>query len=102
MASTKRKTIHLFNCDNLCDLSEADVVEKTIPNLRGLDYAVFVVHAHECSLAFTEESPYGKIYKALKKRAGLGKFSIYVQVSSGIVKFIMFRTYVCFVYIGSL
>ncbi|XP_078380117.1 uncharacterized protein LOC144663053 [Oculina patagonica] len=99
MASTKRKTIHLFNCDNLCSLSEVeslltaveknvafkiskiekhqfsgsqitDVAEKTIPNLRGLDFAVFVVHAHECRLSFNEDSGYGKIYTALKKRAG--------------------------------
>lgn len=106
MANTSRtsKTIHLFNCDKLCDLKEIEsllkaveknvtfkiskivkhqfsgsqidvLVEKTIPNLRGFDYAVFVVHANECSLSFDEDSSYGKIYAALKKRTGLGKCS---------------------------
>ena len=104
MANTaKRKTIHLFNCDKLCSLSEVEsllkaveknvafkiskivkhqfttgqiteIAEKTIPNLRVMDYAVFVVHAHECSLSFNEDSGYGKIYAALKKRARSGKF----------------------------
>ena len=103
MASTKRKNFHLFNCDNLCDLSEVEsllkavernaafkiskivkhqlsgreiknAVEKTIPNLRGMDYAVFVVHADECTLSFNEDSGYGKIYRALSKQVGLGKF----------------------------
>ena len=107
MASTRRtyKTVHLFNCDNLCDLKEVesllkaveknvafkiskiekhrfsggqinDVVEEKIPNLRGVDYAVFVVHAHECSLSFNDDSGYGKIYAALKKRANSGKFCL--------------------------
>ena len=103
MASRNRKTFHLFNCDNLCNLSEvksllravekkvafniskivehpfrggqiADVVEKTIPSLRDLDYAVFVAHASECCLAFNEDSCYGKLYEALKRQAGSGKF----------------------------
>lgn len=105
MANIKRKTIHLFNCDNLCDLKEVesllraveknaaikiskivkhqfsgrqinDLVEKTIPNLRDMDYAVFVVHAEECVLSFDEDSGYGKIYAALKKRAGSGMLKI--------------------------
>ena len=99
MASThiNRKTFHLFNCDNLCDLSEVetllkavkiskiakhpfrggqitDAVERTIPSLRDLDYAVLVVHADECCLAFSEDSSYGKLYSALKGQAGVGKF----------------------------
>lgn len=108
MAGTKptaeRKGIHVFNCDNLCNLSEvesllkvvekkvafkisqvvkhkfrggqiAGLVEKTIPNLKGIDYAVFVVHAHESSLTFSDvDSGYGKIYEALAKRTGSGKF----------------------------
>ncbi|KAL9963904.1 hypothetical protein ACROYT_G027459 [Oculina patagonica] len=36
-----------------------------------MDYAVFVVHADECLLSFNEDSGYGKIYRALKKQAGL-------------------------------
>ena len=47
-----------------------DVVEKTIPNLRDVDYAVFVVHASECCLTFNEDSRYGKLYGALKRQAG--------------------------------
>ena len=101
MASRNRKTVHLFNCDNLCNLSEVksllravgkkvafhikieehpfrggqitDVVEKTIPSLRDVDYVVFVVHASECCLTFNEDSGYGKIYGALKRHLGLGK-----------------------------
>ena len=103
MASRNGKTFHLFNCDKLCELSEAesliravgkkvafnvlkiekhpfrggqitDVVEKTIPRLRDLDYAVFVVHASESCLTFNEDSRYGKLYEALKRQAGSGKF----------------------------
>ena len=96
-ANINRKTFHLFNCDNLCDLSEVetllkavkiskiakhpfrggqitDAVERTIPSLRDLDYAVFVVHADECCLAFNEDTSYGKLYRALKGQAGVGKF----------------------------
>ena len=95
LAGTKGKTIYLFNCDNLCNLSEveslmkavenkivkhpfgggqiANEVEKTIPSLKNMDYAVFVVHAHESSLSFNEDSGYGKIYRALKKQAGSSK-----------------------------
>lgn len=58
-----------------------DVVEKTIPSLRDLDYAVFVVHASESCLTFNEDSRYGKLYGALKRQTGLGKSSVYFQVS---------------------
>ena len=102
MASENRKTFHLFNCDKLCDLSEVesllkavekkvafriskivkhplrggqitDEVEKTIPSLKNMDYAIFVVHANECCLSFNEDTSYGKLYGALKRQAGLGK-----------------------------
>lgn len=109
MASRSRKTFHLFNCDKLCNLSEVesllkavekkvaikiskivkhpfsggqitDEVERTIPSLTDLDYAVFVVHADECCLAFNEDTSYGKFYGALKRQAGLGKSYVYFQV----------------------
>ena len=101
MAST-RKAVHLFNCDKLCNLSEVEVllkvvekkvsfkispikkhqfrreqianmVDQTIPKLKTVDYAVFVVHAGEGCLSFNEDNGYGKIYEALKKRTGSGK-----------------------------
>ena len=50
-----------------------DEVEKTIPSLVDMDYAVFVVHAHECCLAFNEDTSYGKLYGALKRQAGQGE-----------------------------
>ena len=49
------------------------MVHQTIPNLK-MDYAVFVVHAGECYLSFSEDSGLGKIYEALKKRTGSGRF----------------------------
>ena len=94
MAPTKETYIYLCNCDNLCDLNEveellkavekklvvktsfkivkgyfsggqiSDMVNETIPNLK-MDYAVFVVHAGECCLSFSEDSGHGKIYEAL-------------------------------------
>ena len=93
---------HLFNYDNLCKLCEVEallkavkgkvpfkilqikrhefkrgqieeIVAQTIPNLRTVDYAVFVVHAAEACLSFSDDSEYGKIYEALKKQTGSGK-----------------------------
>lgn len=106
MAST-RKAVHLFNCDKLCNLSEVEVllkvvekkvsfkispikkhqfrreqianmVDQTIPKLKTVDYAVFVVHAGEGCLSFNEDNGYGKIYEALKKRTGSGKGKVHV------------------------
>lgn len=104
MASRNGKTFHIFHCDNLCNLSEVETllravekkvavkilkivphplkrkeindVVKTIPAL-SMDFAVFVVHASESCLAFNEDSGYGKLYEALKKRAGSGKSYVY-------------------------
>ena len=50
-----------------------EIVAQTIPNLRTVDYAVFVVHAAEACLSFSDDSEYGKIYEALKKQTGSGK-----------------------------
>lgn len=113
MAPTKETYIYLCNCDNLCDLNEveellkaiekklvvktsfkivkgyfsggqiSDMVNETIPNLK-MDYAVFVVHAGECCLSFSEGSGHGKIYEALKKRTGSGRLQIYLEQSHGV------------------
>ncbi|XP_022804644.1 uncharacterized protein LOC111341874 isoform X2 [Stylophora pistillata] len=101
MAPAKETSVYICNCDKLCDLNEveelfkavkkklavrtsfqiekhyfsggqiSDMVNKTIPKLK-MDYAVFVVHADECCLSFSEDSGHGKIYEALKKRTGSG------------------------------
>ena len=102
MASNTPRSFHLFNCDNLCKLSEVEALLKavkgkvpfkilqlkrhefrrkqieeivflTVPNLKTVDYAVFVVHAAEACLSFSDDSGYGKIYEALKKRTGWGR-----------------------------
>ena len=102
MASNTPRSFHLFNCDNLCKLSEVEALLKavkgkvpfkilqlkrhefrreqieeivflTVPNLKTVDYAVFVVHAAEACLSFSDDSGYGKIYGALKERTGSGK-----------------------------
>ena len=102
MASNTPRSFHLFNCDNLCKLSEVEAlleaVKGKIPfkilhikthefrreqieeifvskitNLGKMDYAVFVVHAAEACLSFSDDSGYGKIYGALKERTGSGK-----------------------------
>ena len=102
MASNTSRSFHLFNCDNLCKLCEMEallkavkgkvpfkilkikryefrrgqieeIVAQTIPNLRTVDYAVFVVHAAEACLSFSDDSGYGKIYGALKEQTGSGK-----------------------------
>ena len=102
MASNTPRSFHLFNCDNLCKLSEVeallkavkgkvpfkilqlkrnefrreqieDIVFLTVPNIKTVDYAVFVVHAAEACLSFSDDSGYGKIYGALKEQTGSGK-----------------------------
>ena len=102
MASNTPRSFHLFNCDNLCKLSEVEALLKAvkgkipfkilhikthefrreqieeifvskITNLGKMDYAVFVVHAAEACLSFSDDSGYGKIYGALKERTGSGK-----------------------------
>lgn len=117
LADTKGKTIYLFNCDTLCNLSEVESLlkavenkipfkiskivkhpfrggqiteeaEKTIPSLKDVDYAVFVVHAHESSLSFNEDSGYGKIYRALKKQSGSGKLVTLDHVIRSVVLFL--------------
>lgn len=99
MASNTPRSFHLFNCDNLCKLSEVEALLKavkgkvpfkilqlkrhefrreqieeivflTVPNLKTVDYAVFVVHAAEACLSFSDDSGCGKIYETLKKRTG--------------------------------
>nr|XP_058946161.1 uncharacterized protein LOC131774155 [Pocillopora verrucosa] len=109
MASNTSRSFHLFNCDNLCKLCEMEallkavkdkvpfkilkikrhefrrgqieeIVAQTIPNLRTVDYAVFVVHAAEACLSFSDDSEYGKIYEALKKQTGSGE-KVFIVIS---------------------
>ena len=50
-----------------------DVCGKTIPMLQ-MDYAVFVVHAHESRLSINEENAgigYAEIYKTLLRATGM-------------------------------
>lgn len=117
MANRNRKSFHLFHCDHLCNLSEVETllravekevafknleivphlfkrekisdVVKTIPSLR-MDFAVFVVHASESCLAFNEDSGYGKLYEALKIRAGSGTSYVYFQMSLDSVLMVRF------------
>ena len=94
------KTIHLFNCDNTfsLDLVKAlftevkgelnfdmsieqhcfklsemsQLSDSTVPSLQ-MDFAVFVVHAHESRLSINEDGAgigYAKIYRALLQATG--------------------------------
>lgn len=50
----------------------AEICESTIPQLQ-VDFAIFVVHAHESRLSINEEDAgigYAKLYKALQKATG--------------------------------
>ena len=52
--------------------SMAEISENTIPQLQ-MDFATFVVHAHESRLSINEESAgigYAKIYRALQEATG--------------------------------
>ncbi|CAH3119389.1 unnamed protein product [Pocillopora meandrina] len=101
MASPVRvMKFHLFNCDNTYSLDSVetlllkmaddrnlrllvdkrkfrlhemtDVCGKTIPMLQ-MDYAVFVVHAHESRLSINEDNAgigYAEIYKTLLRATG--------------------------------
>ncbi|XP_073255741.1 uncharacterized protein [Porites lutea] len=94
---SRRKKIHLFNCDHLYELrviedllysckpklgfdftvenhyfsfSEmAELSEKIVPALK-IDFAVFVVHAQESSLSINDGRGYTKLYKALLQATG--------------------------------
>ena len=51
----------------------SEMCETTIPKLRQMDFAVFVVHAHESRLSINEDNAgigYAKIYRALLKATG--------------------------------
>ena len=94
---SRRKKIHLFNCDHLYELrviedllycckpklgfdftvenhyfsfSElAELSEKIVPALK-IDFAVFVLHAQESSLSINDGRGYTKLYKALLQATG--------------------------------
>ena len=95
-----QKCFHLFNCDSDSDLDSAEMLFKDIEeklnfkisvkkhyfNLSQMsemcdsiklelqmDFAFFVVHAHESRLSINEENAgigYAKIYKALLEKSG--------------------------------
>ena len=98
MAKSTTQTVYLFNCDKTFKLDSVETlllevngkcnfkVEKlhfrlnqmgelcktTIPRLQ-MDFAVFVVHAHESRLSINEDNAgigYAKIYRALLGATG--------------------------------
>ena len=130
MAPTKETYVYLCHCDKLCDLNEveellkavekklaaktsfkiekgyfsggqiSDMVDKTIPKLK-MDYAVFVVHARECCLSFSEDSNLGKIYEALKKRTGSGRLQIYLLQKLWCAGFLIRHVIHCVLFLGT-
>ena len=99
-SSTTVARFHLFNCDNTYKLDSvqalllkmvdkykfkilvekrtfrlgqmSEMCETTIPKLQ-MDFAVFVVHAHESRLSINEDNAgigYAKIYRALLQATG--------------------------------
>lgn len=93
----RQRKIHLFNCDQLYELSIienllnsskrklafdftvechyfslseiAELSEKVIPALQ-IDFAFFVVHAHESRLSINDGRGYTKVYRALLQKTG--------------------------------
>ena len=57
-------THHYFPLTEMNELSE-----KAIPALK-MDFAVFVVHAHESRLSINDGRGYTKVYRALMKATG--------------------------------
>ena len=55
---------HYFPLTEMNELSE-----KAIPALK-MDFAVFVVHAHESRLSINDGRGYTKVYRALMKATG--------------------------------
>ena len=93
----RQRKIHLFNCDQLYELSiienllnsskpklafdltvechyfslseMAELSEKVIPALQ-IDFAFFVVHAHESRLSINDGRGYTMVYRALLQKTG--------------------------------
>ena len=94
------KSVHLFNCDNTFNLDSveslftkvrgdlefdisitkhqfrlsqlSEISDNTVPGLQ-MDFAIFVVHAHESRLSINEDNAgigYAKIYRALLQATG--------------------------------
>ena len=78
----------------------SDMVDETIPKLK-MDYAVFVVHARECCLSFSEDSNLGKIYEALKKRTGSGRLQIYLLQKLWCAGFLIRQVIHCVLFLGT-
>ena len=99
----KPANIYLFNCDSTCNLDSIESLlltvqngvkmrftvhkrnfrlremsamsETVIPGLK-MDFAVFVVHAHESRLSINEDNAgigYASLYRALKRASGESK-----------------------------
>ena len=97
---TRLMKFHLFNCDNTFKLDSVETLlrkmeskygfkilvekrsfrlgqisemcETTIPNLQ-MDFAIFVVHAHESRLSINEDNAgigYARFYRALLQATG--------------------------------
>ena len=93
-------SFHLFNCDNTYNLNSVEalllkmedklktkmavekhyfrlqqmteICETTIPKLQ-MDFAIFVVHAHESRLSINEDNAgigYARLYRTLLQSAG--------------------------------
>ena len=99
-SSTRLMKFHLFNCDNTFKLDSvenllhkmesqydfkilvdkryfrlqqiSEMCETTIPKLQ-MDFAIFVVHAHESRLSINEDNAgigYARLYRALLQATG--------------------------------
>ena len=100
--SKPQKKIRLFNCDHIYELRVvadflnetkqnlhfdfsveehyfslpqiSELSEKIIPQLQ-MDFAVFVVHAHESRLSINEDDcGYTKVYRALLRATGKNSY----------------------------
>lgn len=47
-----------------------ELSEKAIPALKKMDFAVFVVHAHESRLSINDDRGYTKVYRAFMEATG--------------------------------
>ena len=104
-----KMAFHLFNCDRTFSL---DIIAELLSAVRGslpytysvekhpfslpqmrelsenvstfeMDYAIFVVHAHESRLSINEENAgigYAKLYKALLRATGLNNCTLLLLI----------------------
>ena len=110
------RRFHLFNCDNIYELSiveelfnaakaklgleftvekhiftlseMSELSTKTIPEMQ-MDFAILVVHAHESVLLINNDNlelGYAKVYRALMQAAGNFNLSISHYLSCSLVR----------------